>query len=326
MAMKLTMKDPYTKVRILSPRIRGYIDLLRPFTLLAPIFVSLFIMLASLVYNDVHLTEDFNPWSTAVLMMQASLTLALLNAASNALNQATDREADQISKPYRPIPRGIVAPDEAQSLALILYLFVLLRSITINEKFGILAFLIMIFTITYSFPPRIKKFLFLNQIWIAIPRGMLGILASWSVFGDPLQKEPMVIGLIALIYFIGSMTTKDIVDRIADKLTGTHTLVNTYGLRKAAFISLPFLIGPFAAVPILINYGFLNQYLIPLTIFIIPSFLVFYLMLKHHESKSLENVQAWVLMYVNYLFFAIAFTSLIIFGELGFFNGLSTIF
>lgn len=320
MSMKLTMKDPYSKVRILSPRIRGYIDLLRPFTLLAPIFVSMFIMLASLVYNNVYQSEGFNAWHTAILMMQASLTLALCNAASNALNQATDVEADQISKPYRPIPRGIVAPDEAQSLALILYLFVLLRSITINERFGILVFLIMIFTITYSFPPRIKKYLFLNQIWIAIPRGFLGILASWSVFGDPLQKEPLFIGIIALLYFIGSMTTKDIVDKIADKQTGTHTLVNTYGLRKAAFISLPFLIGPFAAIPVLIKYGLLNSYLMLLTVFIIPSFAVFYLMIKHHESKSLENVQAWVLMYVNYLFFAITFTSLIIFGELGFFT------
>jgi geranylgeranylglycerol-phosphate geranylgeranyltransferase len=286
----------------------------------------MFIMLASLVYNGVYLEEDFNPWTTAIIMMQVSLTLALLNAASNALNQSTDVEADTISKPYRPIPKGIVARDEAQSLAFILYLFVLLRAFTINEHFTIIIFLIIIFTFTYSFPPRIKQYLMLNQIWIAIPRGLLGILASWSVFGDPLQNEPLIIGLIAMIYFVGSMTTKDIVDRIADKQTGTHTLVNTYGLRKAAFISLPFLVGPFAAIPILISYGLLNTYLSILTIFIIPSFYVFYLMLKHHESKSLENVQAWVAMYINYLIFAIVFTSVIIFGELGIFNGFSVIF
>ncbi len=316
MSMKLTMKDPYSRAHILSPKVRGYIDLLRPFTLAAPIFVSIFIMIASLVYNDL-LGSGLDTWKTIVTILQASLTLALLNAASNMLNQATDIEADKISKPYRPIPRGIVAPDEAQSLSFILYLFVLLRAVTINEWFGIFVFLIMIFTVTYSLPPRTKKYLFLNQIWIAIPRGLFGILASWSVFGYPLQKEPLIIGCIAMVYFMGSMTTKDIVDEEADRKTGTKTLVNTFGLRKAAFISFPFLIIPFLAIPLLINIGVLEPYLLFLMFFAIPSFFVFFLMLKHHESESLENVHAWVLMYVTYLFFAIAFSLLIVFGELG---------
>ena len=66
-------------------------------------------------------------WENFVIIAQASLTLAFLNAASNALNQATDVESDKISKPYRPIPRGVVQADEAQSIAYIFYLFALLR-------------------------------------------------------------------------------------------------------------------------------------------------------------------------------------------------------
>ena len=318
MSMKFTMKEPYSKTRILSKRFRGYADLLRPFTLLAPFFVSMFIMFASFVYNG-HLEENPGLWPTFLTVVQASLTLAFLNAASNALNQATDKEADMISKPYRPIPRGIVTSDEAQSLAYIFYLFALLRAVTINEWFGIFVFLIMIFTVTYSLPPRIKKYLFLNQVWISIPRGLLGILASWSVFsnGIPFQREPLIIGLIAMIFFMGAMTTKDIVDKIADKRTGTRTLINTYGIKKAAFIAFPFLFFPFALLPILVNMELVKPYLIYLTVFTIPSFLVFYLMIKHSESKSLENVHAWVLMYVEYLFFAVSFSVLIILGETG---------
>ena len=311
--MKLTMKEPYGKTRILSPRIRGYIDLLRPFTLLAPIFVSMFIMFASLIYNNkLETTPDW--WVT---IAQASLTLALINAASNSLNQATDVEADTISKPYRPIPRGIVGRDEAQSIAFILYLFVLLRAITINFWFGIFVFLIMMFTVTYSLPPRMKKVLFVNQLWIAIPRGLLGILAAWSVFGDPFQKEPLLIGIIAMIFFLGAMATKDITDAVADERTGTHTLINTYGLKKTAYICMPFMILPFALVPLFVKLNMINSYLWPLTFFVIPSFFVFYLMLKHSESKSLENVHAWVLMYLEYLFFAVGFSVLIILGQQG---------
>jgi len=319
MSMKLTMKEPYVKTGFLSVKIRAYIDLLRPFTLIAPFFVSMFIMFASLVYND-KFGASSDWWIT---IAQASLTLAFLNGASNALNQATDVEADTISKPYRPIPRGLVKPDEAQSIAYIFYLFALLRAVTINIWFGVFVFLIMLFTVMYSLPPRMKRFLFINQVWIAVPRGLLGVLASWSVFGDPFQKEPLMIGIVIFVFFIGAMTTKDIVDCKADKRTGTRTLINTFGTKKAAFISFPFLFFPFALVPFFIHYGMLNAYLLPLTIFAIPGFIIFYLILKENVSETLENVQAWSLMYITYLFYAISFVSLIVFGELGYLNFLS---
>ena len=319
MSMKLTMKDPYSKNKFLSVKIRAYLDLLRPFTLAAPFFVSMFIMFASLVYNG-KFDSTPNWWIT---ISQASLTLAFLNGASNALNQATDVEADAISKPYRPVPRGLVKPDEAQSIAYIFYLFALLRAVTINTWFGIFVFLIMLFTVMYSLPPRMKQYLFINQIWIAIPRGLFGILASWSVFGNPFQKEPLVIGIIALVFFIGAMTTKDIVDSEADKRTGTRTLINTFGTKKAAFISFPFLFFPFAFVPLFVYYGMLNSYMLPITIFAIPGFIIFYFMIKENESETLENVTAWSLMYVTYLFYAISFVTLIVLGEFGYLNFLS---
>ena len=309
---KLTMKEPYSKTRFLPVRIRGYIDLFRPFTLFAPAVVSMSIIVASLVYNKVAVPLDW--W---VRVGYASFTLVLVNAASNALNQATDVEADKISKPYRPIPRGIVKPEEAQSLAYILYLFALLRAVTINIWFGVFVFLIMMFTVTYSLPPRMKKYLFINQMWIALPRGLFGILAAWSVFGDPFQKEPLIIGTIATIFLIGGMATKDIVDNVADKRTGTHTLINTYGSRKTAFISLPFMFFPFALIPVMVNRGILEPYLWPLTFLLIPSLLIFYLMIKKIESGLLENVHAWSIMYIEYAFFAMGFAVLVIVGEIG---------
>jgi geranylgeranylglycerol-phosphate geranylgeranyltransferase len=316
MSVKLTMKEPYAKSRFLSVKFRGYLDLLRPFTLIAPCFVSMFIMFASLIYNDKF--NEFPTWW--ITIAQASLTLVFLNGASNALNQATDVESDKISKPYRPIPRGVVERDEAQSIAYILYLFALLRAVTINTWFGVFVFLIMLFTVVYSLPPRMKRFLFVNQVWVAIPRGLFAVLASWSVFGDPFQTVPLMIGMIALVFFMGAMTTKDIIDCEADRKTGTRTLINTFGIRKAAYISLPFLVIPFAAIPFLVHYHIMNAYFLPLTFFVIPAFFIFYSMLKQQQSETLENVRAWTLMYVTYLFYAIGFTTLIIFGELGYLN------
>ena len=272
---KLTIKEPYTKTRFLSKQARGVIDLFRAFTLYPPLVVSMAVMTASLVFGyqwlGIPIEEDW--WIT---VGQASFTITVVNAASNALNQATDVKADKISKPYRPIPKGIVRAEGAQSLAYLLYLFALLRAVTINVWFGIFIFLIMIFTVTYSLPPRMKKYLFINQIWIAIPRGMLGILASWSVFGDPFTPTPLTIGAIATTYLIGGMSAKDIVDADADKKTGTHTMINTFGCKKTSLMVLPFIVFPFAFIPIFIDYGGLESYLMPLTLLIIPGFFVAY--------------------------------------------------
>jgi geranylgeranylglycerol-phosphate geranylgeranyltransferase len=316
---RLTMKEPYTKTRFLSKQARGALDLFRPFTLLAPFIVSMAIMVASLIYNYNHkiLTEIPNDWW--ITIGQAAFTIALVNAASNSLNQASDVEADKISKPYRPIPRGIIRADSAQSLAYLLYLFALLRAITINFWFGVFIFLIIIFTVTYSLPPRMKKYLFLNQVWIAIPRGLFGILASWSVFipegTHPFQITPLIIGGIAMTYLIGGMATKDITDAEADRATGTHTLINTIGAKKTALVCLPFMLFPFLSIFIFIHAGLIDFYLWPLSLFMFLSLLVFYLMFKNLESKTLENVHAWSIMYVEYIFFALAFVLLTIFSD-----------
>lgn len=313
---KWTMKEPYTRTRFLSAQARGVIDLFRPFTLAAPFIVSMSIMVASLVFNYEHDPLKYPiPSKWYFTVAQAGLTIAIVNAASNSLNQATDVEADRISKPYRPIPRGVIKREGAQSLAYILYLFALLRSVTINVWFGIFVFLIMIFTVTYSLPPRMKKYLFINQIWIAIPRGLFGILAAWSVFGNPFTPTPLIIGAIATTYLVGGMATKDITDAEADRATGTRTMINTFGTRTTSFVSLPFMFFPFAFIPIFINNNLLDPHLWPLTLFAIFSCFVFYLMYRSLESKTLENIHAWSMMYVEYIFFALSFAVLTIFNK-----------
>lgn len=294
-------------------RIKGYIDLIRPFTLLAPIIVSTCIMIASFFYNG--RTDDLSMiwWKTII---PASFALAILNGASNALNQVTDIEADKISKPYRPLTRGIISPGEAKTLSLIMYLFAFSLSIFVNIMFSAFVLLIIIFTVTYSLPPRMKDFLFISQFWVALPRGLLGVLASWSVFGNSLQPLPIAIGFIAMFFLMGGSITKDITDSEADKKTGTHTLINTFGVKKSAFISLPFMFFPFVMIPLLIERGILDSYLWLLTFLAIPGYLIFHLMIRDGKGcKFLENTSAWAMMYVTYLLFAFGFSILTIIGS-----------
>ena len=129
----------------INQQLKGYLDLIRPFTLLAPIIVSSSIMIASFFYNGGS-SDLFTIWWTIII--PASFALAVLNGASNTLNQVTDTKTDKISKPYRPIPRGLITPKNAILISIILYVFAISISLTINPMFFLLVLLIVIFSVS----------------------------------------------------------------------------------------------------------------------------------------------------------------------------------
>ncbi len=294
-------------------KIKSYMELFRPFTLLAPLIVSVSIMIASFFYsnhNDIFTNLIY-------LIIPAGIILALLNGASNTLNQITDLKTDKISKPYRPLPKKTISIKEAKIITAILYTLSITFSFFINANFFLFVLLITFFTVTYSIKPRFKDKLFINQLWVGIPRGLLGILASWSVYSNPLQPLPLAIGLIAMVFLIGGSITKDITDCDADKKTGTKTLINTYGIKESAILVFPFMLFPFVFIPILIDSMLIEPHFFLLTFLAIPSCYIFYLMIKDSSKrKRLENTSSWALMYITYFFFAFGFSVLTIAGKI----------
>lgn len=287
----------------MNPKLHAYTELIRPFTLLAPLIVSSSVMIASLISQE----NTTITLSTLLTILPASICFALLNGASNTLNQATDHIEDALSKPYRPLPKGNITQKEAYNLSLFLYSIAILLSLTIHILFSFFILLIAFFSITYSLPPRIKQILFINQLWVSIPRGLLGILASWSVFGDPFQPLPLSIGTIALIFLFGGTATKDMLDSEADKHVGTKTLINTYGIKKTALISCLFMTTAFILIIPLVILEILSPSLLPLTLLTILCFIIFWQMTNKQKNKKYENTTAWTLMYTTYFIYALSF-------------------
>ena len=285
-------------------KIRVYLELLRPFTLLAPLIVSSSVMIASLVNSG---TTGLSSVSILWTILSASFCFALLNGASNVLNQATDWKEDALSKPYRPIPKGIITAKEAYKVSFFLYTVALLLSLVVNILFSFFVFLIAFFSITYSLPPRMKKFLFLNQLWVALPRGFFGIVGSWSVFGNPFEPLPLAIGCVAALFLFGGTATKDILDAEADRTVGTKTLVNVFGVKTAAFFSLVFMTGAFGLIIPLVYFHIIHYTLLPLAFLGILSVLIGWLMFHKHKNTKCENTSAWTLMYATYFIFALGF-------------------
>jgi len=290
-------------------KLRVHLELLRPFTLLAPLIVSSSVMIASLVYSGI---TNFSFPSLFITILTASICFALLNGASNVLNQATDWKEDVISKPYRPIPKGLITPRAAYTTSLILYTVALLLSLAVHLLFSCLIFIIACFSITYSLPPRMKKLLFLNQLWVALPRGFFGMIGSWSVFGNPFTPLPLAMGCIAAIFLFGGTATKDVLDAEADQAVGTKTLVNVFGVKITAIFSLLVMLSAFYLIVPLVFFHIIDKALLPLFLLSFLSIIIGWLMLHNHKKTKRENIPAWTLMYVTYFIFAISFSVLII--------------
>jgi geranylgeranylglycerol-phosphate geranylgeranyltransferase len=295
--------------KVLLKKLRVYFELLRPFTLLAPIIVSWSIMIASLFYSG---TTEIPLPSLLSTIITASLCFALLNGASNILNQATDWKEDALSKPYRPIPRGAITPKEAYRVSFVIYTVALLLSLAVHLLFSFFIFIIAIFSMTYSLPPRMKKFLCVNQFWVALPRGFFAILSSWSVFGNPFSPLPLAMGGIAALFLFGGTATKDILDAEADWNVGTKTLINTYGIKTTAFFSLFFMLCAFGLIGPLVFLDIIDIVFLPLIFLTFFSILIGWLMLHNQKNTKRENIPAWTLMYVTYFIFAVSFSALTI--------------
>jgi 4-hydroxybenzoate polyprenyltransferase len=217
------------------------------------------------------------------------------------MNAAYDAHIDRINKPYRPIPRGLLTRDEASSVAFILYFFALFRAILISYQFFAIVLLISIITIYYSMPPvRLKKRFWVSNITIAFARGMLGFLAGWTIFGDPTDPTPWVIGSILFIYLVGATTSKDFTDVEGDAKYGMRTLPVVYGPKRAALISGPFFIVPFILIPVSVLRGYLVVTANYMLILIVWGAYVMWLLQSHATARdpNFENSPAWKHMYL----------------------------
>jgi geranylgeranylglycerol-phosphate geranylgeranyltransferase len=109
---------------------------------------------------------------------------AVLNAASNALNQICDLEIDRVNKPRRPLPSGRMSLTEAWLFTAFAYAAALILAWQVapggrRECFWIVVVAALI-TFLYSVPPfRTKRLGVWANVTIAIPRGVLLKVAGW---------------------------------------------------------------------------------------------------------------------------------------------------
>jgi chlorophyll/bacteriochlorophyll a synthase len=256
-------------VRGFASRARLYFAFTRPFTLLPPTFGV--VSGALTAFGSAHNPDPARSFSASVLLMigLGSLTAALLNAASNVINQYHDLEIDRRNKPQRPMASGAISTAAGLRFATLLYALALLPTwlvvpyprATLWDKataplgahqcfFIYLAGLVL--TLVYSDRAwgRTKRYGIWANLTIAVPRGCLLKVAGWSMVASVLCVEPWYIGSIFLLFLLGATTSKDFSDMEGDLAHGCMTLPIRLGVERAARFIAPFFCLPWLLIPL----------------------------------------------------------------------------
>ena len=209
-------------------RLLLFLELGRPYTMLAALLVGVFLGLAA----------GAGPRSLLL-----GLSLAAAQGFGQAVNQITDLEIDRINKPYRPLPSGRLTVERAWDYALIYYIAGALASSLLGPR-GLASYLVLAgFAFFYSVPPvRAKEQgAWASLAWQALSRGLLPpLLASW-IF----QADALPLAILAFLWVLALQPTKDFGDIEGDRAYGVETLPVRYGVRGAraimALLTLVFL-------------------------------------------------------------------------------------
>jgi len=297
--------------------LRAYIDLARPFTLVAPAlgFISGALTAVGAAQRE--------PWSPALLVAPfiGATMAALLNAGNNALNQIYDLDIDRVNKPKRPLPSGRLMIAQVWWFTNITYVLALVLAWLVapkgrHECFWLVA-IAVVCTYLYSVPPfRTKRLGIWANVTIAIPRGVLLKVAGWSSVKTIIGLEPWYIGAIFGLFLLGATTTKDFADMEGDRRGGCRTLPIQYGVRRAAWMISPSFVIPFIMINAGAATGVLtgNFWLLQILGALMTAYglYVLYLMLRRPEDLAVEeNHVSWAhmyrMMFVAQIGFALAY-------------------
>ena len=294
--IKRTVKD-CRKPGLIGERIRGFFDLMRPFTILGGLTAGFFLtMLAAKVYG---VPFDFP------LALFVGVILGLLQGASQTLNQSIQEELeiDKISgkAKYRPTGRGIISLNEGKIFATILYVAAIACAFFIKPLFGVFICIIAFFGVFYTLPPiRAKRFFLVSNVWQGIARGMLPIFAVFSIFGNPFTSLSVSLASVIGVWMVGAQASKDHGDDVkGDSRYGIQTFFVRLSENQGLYLMGVFMGTAFVLLAIFTSLNLLPPIFLLLLILVIPSVLILYFLKHNCVAHLLENDAGWVSMYLS---------------------------
>jgi geranylgeranylglycerol-phosphate geranylgeranyltransferase len=206
----------------------GYLRLMRP--------VNCLMMGIAVIVGAALANQDFADvsFSNLVYGFVTGFTLA---AASMSINDYYDREIDAVNEPDRPIPSGLIKPEEALVFASVLTAIGFIAAFLINTANPICSVCFLtaltswVISVAYVTAGKRTGLLgnFLVSICVAVPFVYGSIAVTNTV-----ELNVLLFASMAFLSNTGREITKGIVDVQGDKIRNVQTLAVHYGERTAA--------------------------------------------------------------------------------------------
>jgi len=276
--------------------IQGFLRLIRPLNCLMMGLATLIgVLLAGQKFLNVNDLLIISPLSF--------ITAFTLTGASMAINDYYDREIDEINEPERPIPSGVVSPNEALIVSACLILLGLTAAYLTNFLCLIVGLIALIIFLTYSTIGKRAGLYgnFLVSACVALPF-IYGSLA----ISNEVRLNAIIFSALAFISNTGREITKGIVDIQGDRSKNIKTIAVKYGVRVAAYAASTFYI--FAVILSILPWILkqVSSLYIPLIIVTNIGFiLISILLIRDHSRSGARKVKnlALIWMFVGLLSF-----------------------
>lgn len=291
---KLGVKDKRKPI-FFNKKLRGFVDLMRLFTLLGAFLAGFFMVMLFSGFFGVPL----NFW----LAVAVGLCMALLQAGGQSLNQALPEEIAidvKNGKTYRPTVKGVVSVSEAKGFATILFCLGVALSFMLNSLFGVFSLIIMFFAVFYTAPPlRVKKYFFFSNVWQGFARGFLPVVSVWMLSPQPFHIVPLALGCVIAVWCAGAQATKDLGDVEGDRLYGVKTFFVALGKEKAVKLITVLMTLSFSLLIIFVIDGLLPLNYLWLLALTVPSAWIIKTLRKPVTLQLLENQISWAFFYIT---------------------------
>ena len=267
----------------------GYLRLMRPINCLMMGFaVIVGVVLASSIFLEAPL----------LTLIYGFVTGFTLTAASMAINDYYDREIDAINEPNRPIPSGLIKPEEALAFAFIFTLIGFVAAYLTNFLCFIAA--IASWTVSVAYVTAGKQTGLLGNFLVSTCVAMPFIYGNLAV-ANTIELNVLIFASMAFLSNTGREITKGIVDVQGDRAKSIQTLAVRYGEKTAAVAASFFYLSAvlLSSIPWLLNL--VSLWFIPLVAITdfgltASSFMIIKDCSRENARKVKKNVLLWFII------------------------------
>jgi 4-hydroxybenzoate polyprenyltransferase len=163
-------------------------------------------------------------------LLPAMVAIALAIAAANVYNDRCDLAADEINRPDRPLPAGIIAANDCDRFVMGATLIAVAAAGAIDLLAAIAASAYLVVALFYS--PVLRRVILIGQITVAALFAAPLLYGGWIASGGVRVEHWVATALVTLFVFARE-TLKAVPDLPGDLAAGYHTIATRFGERVA---------------------------------------------------------------------------------------------